>query len=479
MDVINKVDWITDLELDWLKVGATHPFSLGVFDSLDSILTTLKVKVIIEPGITEIPDSTILKKILEYWEKEAERLKRIRKDNTYSDERYQEALRNIEELNYELRADSKHFARGVHDAKEMVIRLYPDEMRQEYDGQRMDELLVSTLAHETMHSYFNRKGFGKYPYVFHVEEPLAEFGMLLWLHETDCGGRGYYQWAYDDVKNKRSCYRFGAMLMDQHLKAGLKSPERCYLERYPIRLNPNTMLSVHNGTVSLPERGEILPLVKIDGHRSFRPRWEDVYEHPPRYYYDEEADTLCLDGYWGDIRLTDAPDIVIDSRSEVSMFSPEVKHLYLGAHFCTDDIRHAYPLCLCPVDVSPMNRVFAEINNIPVYRKDNKPVLRSCGKGLYEICRDGKWGVIDENFKQVIPCKYNGVGSFGKSGLMTVKILSQKDEFLYGMVNLQGVEQIPVIYESINRNPQGTYTVTKDGEEYTIDRFGNRIDNKS
>lgn len=436
MDIINKVDWITSLELDLLKDSATLPFSLGGFDSLDSILKTLKVDVILEPGINEIPESTILKKILDYWEKEAERLKRVRKDNAYADERYQEAIRNIEELNYELRADSKHFARGVYDTKENVIKLYPDEMQQEYGGKRLNELLVSTLAHETMHTYFIRKGFGKYPYVFHVEEPLAEFGSLLFLLETgycDC-----YEWAYEDVKNKKTCYRFGAMLMDQHLKAGAISPERCYLERYPVRLNPNTMLSVHNGMVSLPERGEILPSVKIDGHRMFRPRWENVYENPPRYYYDEMSDTLCLDGYWGDISLADAPDIIIDGKSEVNMFSPEVKHVYLGAHFCTDDIRHAYPLCLCPVYVSPMNRVYAEVNNIPVYKKNNKPVLPSLGEGLYMINRDVKWGVIDDDLKQVIPCKY----------------------------------------DDIHITPQGTYTVKKDGEEYTVDKFGNRIDNK-
>ena len=190
--------------------------------------------------------------------------------------------------------------------------------------------------------------------------------------------------------------------------------------------------------VSLPERGEILPSVQIDGHRRFRPRWENVYENPPRYYYDEMSDTLCLDGYWGDISLADAPDIIIDGKSEVNMFSPEVKHVYLGARFCTDDIRHAYPLCLCPVYVSPMNRVYAEVNNIPVYKKNNKPVLPSLGEGLYMINRDVKWGVIDDDLKQVIPCKY----------------------------------------DDIHITPQGTYTVKDDGEEYTIDKFGNRMDNK-
>ena len=435
MNIVNNVFWITDREIDLLRATAALPFSLGGFDSLDSILTTLRVDVILEPGVIESQDYTILEKNLEFWKKAAERLKRHRERNAYSEELYQEALRNIEELNYELRVCPNYLLRGMYCARKNVIKLYPDEMQQEYGGQRMNELLISTLAHEAMHAYFNRREGEKYPNVFHVEEPLAEFGMLLWLHETDCGGGGYYQWAYDDVRNKKNCYRYGAKLMDQHLKAGPKSQERCYLEKYRIRLIPNTMLSVHNGTVSLPERGEILPLVKIEGYRSFRPRWENVYEYPPRYYYDEETDTLCLDGYWDDISLTNAPDIVIEGKSEVFMFSPAVKHLYLGPLFCTNDIRHVYPICLCPVYVSPMNRVYAEVNNILVYKKNNKPVLPSLGEGLYKINRDGEWGVIDDNFKQLIPCKY----------------------------------------DDIHLDPQGTYTVKKDGKEYTVDKFGNPI----
>ena len=146
MDIINKVDWIPDLKLDLLKDSATLPFSLGDFKSLYDILTTLKVGVILEPGVIELQDYTILKKNLEYWEEEAARLRKREIRDAYSEELYQEALRNIEELNYELRVCPKHLARGVYWARKNVIILYPDEMLQEYDGQRMDELLVSTLA---------------------------------------------------------------------------------------------------------------------------------------------------------------------------------------------------------------------------------------------------------------------------------------------------------------------------------------------
>lgn len=469
MDIVNNVSWITDRELGLLKAQAARSFTLGDFSSLDNILTALKIVVIIEPDIAETQNSPVLKRSLEYWEREAERLKKCRKSDACSNERYQEALRNIEELNNEIGGGVKYFAGGVYDAKEKVIKLYPDRMRRKLDGHRLDELLVLTLAHETMHAYFSRKGFDGYPSVSHIEEPLAEFGMLLFLYETDCG---LYQWAYDDVKNKKSCYRYGAMLMDQHLKAGSASPERRFLERYPVRLNPHTMFSVKNGAVTLPSGSSPFAPIDIDGHK-FRPRWEDVYKRPPRYYYDEQTGTLCLDGYWGKFRMDGSPDIVIDGKIE--LVGLEIKHLYLGDYFDTDNIRTVYPLFLCPVYVSPLNMVFAEVNNIPVYRKDNKPALRPCDKGLYVICRNGQSGVIDDNLNQVVPFKYDGMGAFDRNGLMGVSLRQKDGMLLYGAVNRQWVEQIPVVYEYMHRNRTGTYTVKKDGEEYTIDKFGNRV----
>ena len=93
----------------------------------------------------------------------------------------------------------------------------------------MGELLVSTLAHEAMHAYFNRPGHETFPYIYYVEEPLAEFGMLLYLHETKSK---FYKWAYDDVKSKTTCYKYGANLMDQCLYEGTPSLTRDYLEAY-------------------------------------------------------------------------------------------------------------------------------------------------------------------------------------------------------------------------------------------------------
>ena len=117
--------------------------------------------------------------------------------------------------------------RGCYIPDKKVIKLYPDEMKDKYGGKRMEELIISTLAHETMHAYFNRPGHDIYPYLVIVEEPLAEFGMLLYLKETNCV---FYDWAKADTEGYKTCYRYGAKLMDLYI--GGKKQFRSILEAY-------------------------------------------------------------------------------------------------------------------------------------------------------------------------------------------------------------------------------------------------------
>ena len=107
--------------------------------------------------------------------------------------------------------------RGEYIPKDKTIKLYPEEMHSEYNGERMAELLISTLVHEAMHAYFDREEGGRntFPYVMSIEEPMAEFGMLFYLYKTAM--MSYFNWAKDDVKSKRTCYRYGAALMDFYL----------------------------------------------------------------------------------------------------------------------------------------------------------------------------------------------------------------------------------------------------------------------
>lgn len=84
--------------------------------------------------------------------------------------------------------------------------------------------------------------------------------------------------------------------------------------------------------------------------------------------------------------------------------------------------------------------------------------------------RNGKWGIIDSSLNQIVAYKYDCIWWFDGNELAIVNL-----DHLYGLVNKQGVEQVPVIYDDIDRNDDGTYTVKQNGQEFRIDKFGNRI----
>ena len=443
---------------------AKRPFNFGGYSSIDDILDKLGVNVILESGIVServVPRE--LKDAEKFWEEEYHKLceenrgtnnDKIRKD------------RQIAEINWGMARQSIYFwekmpLRGCYIPDENVIKLYPDEMEGEYDGKRMEELIVSTLAHEVMHAYFNRPGHNNYPYAVLVEEPLAEFGMLLYLKETNCV---FYDWAKADVASKNTCYRYGANLMDQHLSAGQSSSLRNYLEAYKIMLPAYSVLEINNGIVSLPPSQMQINIPISGSPTTILPHWRDVFTYPPRYFYDAATKTLGLDGNW---EVVHRGNRFIDIHILCHIDESLIDHLYLGDNF--DYI--PYRLKGYEVSVSPNNSNFYAINGVLFGRNDNKPCLSSCGDGLYEICRNGKWGVIDDQLNQIIPNKYDCIWSFDKNDLIQVRIDSH-----YSLVNKQGIEQVPPIYDHITLNKDGYYTVKHDGREFRIDKDGNVIE---
>ena len=188
---------------------AKRPFNFGGYSSIDDILDKLGVDVeLIKGKESHLVNKKELEEAIEkFWNKvfNIEEPKNSGKCNEAEDNK-------IEEV----------YLRGCYIPDKKVIKLYPDEMEDEYYGKRMEELIVSTLAHETMHAYFNRPGHDIYPYLVILEEPLAEFGKLLYLKETDCV---FYDWAKADTE-KKTCYRYGAKLMDH------KKQFRSILEAY-------------------------------------------------------------------------------------------------------------------------------------------------------------------------------------------------------------------------------------------------------
>lgn len=267
MKLIDNHHLLTANQAQLLHRNVGAPFSFGRFNSLDDILTQLDVDVIIEPGIVyhSVPES--LNELEAFWKGLAGcnapsnyRITHL-KDFTFhnanldSTQRvddcdvYETAINIYEKIRKEKESLLRMPIRGLYDPEKNCIKLYPEEMRQEYSGMRMNELLVSTLAHETMHAYFNRPNHDKYPYIYFVEEPLAEFGMLVYLHQT---GSSYYDWAFNDVRGKRTCYHYGADLMA--LALTLKAPSNSSYYKYLLGHKKSlpicsTIHKASNGTI--------------------------------------------------------------------------------------------------------------------------------------------------------------------------------------------------------------------------------------
>ena len=235
-------------------------------------------------------------------------------------------------------------------------------------------------------------------------------------------------------------------------------------------------ININNGVevVSLPNGdGLSSSQVQIDipvagSSTTILPHWRDVFTYPPRYFYDAATKTLGLDGNW---EVVHRGNRFIDIYTDIHILNESpIDYLYLGDNF--DYIPHE--LKGYEVSVSPNNPNYYAINGVLFGRKDNKP-LYSCGNGLYKICRNGKWGVIDDQLNQVIPNKYDHIWSFDKNDLIEVRIDSHYD-FHYGLVNKQGIEQVPPIYDHITLNEDGFYTVKQNGCEFRIDKDGNVIE---
>ena len=198
-------------EKDAIIKAALASFTFGGFSKLDEMLSTLGVTLVISPDTPKrIVPSGISEWVL-YWENELQRLEKVLGPEYKNIQFYKDALKELEKAKKEVDAWSAMDLLGRYDRFQKEIILYPNNM----PGQDRKEYLVTTFVHEAMHAYFDRHPRELFPYVATVEEPLAEFGMLLFLKETN---NNYYKWAYDNVVSKETCYRYGAALMDRYEK---------------------------------------------------------------------------------------------------------------------------------------------------------------------------------------------------------------------------------------------------------------------
>lgn len=456
MNIIDKKPLLLPAQKSLLKQNARAIFSLGDFVSLDDIVTKLKVDVYIEPGKPTRSVDDYYDKAIEHWRKVYKKLYEMNREDESLRIECQKAEVKLWKLKVERKAHAAMRLLGLYDSQKNIIKLFPEAMA-DADASKMDEYLVSTLAHEVMHAYFNRPGHENYPYAMFVEEPLAEFGMLLYLWRTHSP---YYDWAHENVRSKKCCYRFGAAIMDQYFDGDISYKK--YLEEYKVPVDEYDLLS--NGRIAMPMESNSVNV----NSQGFGGKWTPVFRVPPTYFWDDTTKTLGLDGDWG----TDTLDFLNHQyyiHFYIDIHNDDIQHLYLGKDFVNGRRSHFDQLLSsAPVTVSPQNKKLTSINGIPVLKKDNTPVLYPCDEGYYELHRNGKYGIIDSNLKNIIPFKYDCIWHFDDNNLCEVRIGDH-----YGLVNKQGVEQVPVIYEDINRKGR-QYEVKLNGEVFIIDEFGNK-----
>ena len=225
-DIEDKETLLSTDELLLLQTSLILPFYLLKgssleYSSLEDILIRGRVRVIIDPRKPQNKDMRKIPAELDnarrYWEKMVD-------ENPNDDFARKKLAEVLEEIDIWKRV----LILGLYMPTEKIILLFPNNM----SSKEMPMLLVSTLAHEVMHAYFDRTPLDNYPYVYSIEEPMAEFGMLLYLKETY--QMGYFDWAKEFVGSKKSCYRYGSALMEQCEKEGSSSQTRKDFELYKI-----------------------------------------------------------------------------------------------------------------------------------------------------------------------------------------------------------------------------------------------------
>ena len=458
MKIIDETPLLTPAQKSLLERCASSSFKLGGFKSLDDIVTKLKVDVFIEPGFPpERQVDDYYNKAIEYWKKVLRKLREgMREDE------YRKASEKLEKIFWERKAYASMKLLGLYNSENNIIKLFPEVMA-DVDADKMDEYLVSTFAHEVMHAYFNRPGHEKYPYAMFVEEPLAEFGMLLYLHETHSK---YYDWAHDNVSGKKCCYGYGAKIMDQY--SGGDTSLKTYLEEYKIPIVEYQLPDFSNGLIAMPEEGDFVDVED----QPFVAKWTPVYDIPPTYFWDDATKTLGLDGNWRSRHdLSGLVRILLHYR-----LNSDIEHLYIGKDYICDRFCRDLELDI-PTIVSPKHKELTSINGILVRKEDYKDI-ESFGEGYFKLKRDDKWGILDSKLKPITPFQYDKIEDFDKNDLC--KVIIGKS---YGLVNKQGVEQVPVEYEDIellhdledHQNDTRYYKAVLNNKWGIIDSYNNKI----
>ncbi|MCX6165801.1 MAG: WG repeat-containing protein, partial [Ignavibacteriae bacterium] len=103
------------------------------------------------------------------------------------------------------------------------------------------------------------------------------------------------------------------------------------------------------------------------------------------------------------------------------------------------------------------------------YKEDNNDIFdKGLAKGIAKVELNDKWGFIDKEGNEVIPIKYDEIFNF-KEGLARVKLNNK-----WGFINEQGREVIPAKYDEIDSDgsKEGLLQVKLNGKWEFVDREG-------
>jgi hypothetical protein len=187
------------LKPEWemlIKDIAQKPFKLEGFSNLEDIHKKEEIDVVIENIATKKPTL----------HQEAESSLRNELERKITVERKNEIYRLLKSL-------SKVIVLGEYKPRKRNIYLYINTIAAK--GKDLEQYVLTTYLHEMMHAYFDRTGHEHYPFIYEIEESLAEAGMLLFLDKTQ---NSNLKWAIQNVKNKfpeLKEYAFGAHLYEQ------------------------------------------------------------------------------------------------------------------------------------------------------------------------------------------------------------------------------------------------------------------------
>ena len=133
-----------------------------------------------------------------------------------------------------------------------------------------------------------------------------------------------------------------------------------------------------------------------------------------------------------------------------------IKSPILSTIGATDKLVDFYKKCRDDVDVLKISSKYQFIGNIKEY-------------SYTRVKLNGKYGFIDKNGKDVIPCNYDGASIFNE-GLAAIKLNGK-----WGFIDRDGIEVIPHRYEEVYAFSEGFVAIKLNGKWGFIDKSGREV----